>query len=161
MTDAEKTMQTYRNAIANHAIVGLVIKDTELQLCLYARQLFTEYNERFYNCELPQTDILFNPGEFDIYGEFYEPEQAIAKIWYNTEARPAIVLYTKAIDGKRHLKEVLLHEMAHEYCYYHSIPDIDRSGNHTEKFAAVCKAHGLKYRKGEKDYMKTVLQTGI
>jgi hypothetical protein len=142
-------------AIKEKMLIGISIDEETLSYGKLARNLFTEYNSRFYNGELPETDIYINPIEDGNFGLF-EPDGL--GVWYGITGRPAIVLYPNAIESEEQLKEVLLHEMAHEYCDIKGIEDISsRTVQHTAAFAEVCRSHGLCYDENETDWMNTKL----
>ena len=141
-------------AIKEKMLIGARITEEDIFICRSARKLFEEYNNHLYGGELPQTDIFINPFFYGDFGAF-DPR---GFAWYEESARPAIVLYPQMIESEERLKEVLLHEMAHEYCHIKGIEDISRrTAQHTAAFAEVCRSHGLCYDENETDWMNTKL----
>lgn len=147
MKNWQKLLQT---AIDNKMIIGTCITEDHIKYCTKARALFLDYNNRFYNLELPATDIFFSLN--GPAGEYYSNP---LNMWYNTNGKHSIVICPEEIETETDLKEVLLHEMAHEYCDIHDIEDMDGT-KHTRKFAEVCLSHGLFYKDGETDYSNTI-----
>lgn len=155
---AESWKDLLLSAIENQLVIGFDITEEHIDLCLKARALFKKYNARFYNSELPPTNIFHSVccgGE--ITAEYLnEP----LNDWYNTSGEHCIILNLDVIQDVTQLKEVVLHEMAHEYCDIHGITDIEPGWppRHTEAFAKVCREHGLAYKAGETDFGQTMLQ---
>jgi hypothetical protein len=107
-----------------------------LRLLDKAKLYFRRLNETLYHGEeLPDTDVVVNINLHDAQAEY----------WRDTENKPIICLNIYDIDGEDGLKEIIAHEMVHEYCEIHHIKDIEpRTGHHTEEYRQAAEAHGLK-----------------
>ena len=147
-----KNLQT---AIDEQLIVGIPVLSIDLDMCREARNLFKEYNAKYYGGELPDVDVVLNPLiSTEMVGCF--KRNGLGIFGYDNK-RPAIVICPRLIDSMRDLRTVMLHEMAHEYCWLHGITSVTGDGTHTIAFANVCVEHGLAYAKGEINCSMTIL----
>lgn len=97
-------------------------------------------NFHFYGGELEPaifTLVNFDDTDEDITARFVDCTDPFL-IEFNSD-------FIRECNDDIFILTILLHEMAHEYCYLMDICDVDYDGNHTEEFVAAAEEHGLTF----------------
>ena len=150
-----------KRAIDEQLVAPVPIFDWELAMTKDAREYFQKFNQKYYNNELPEVDIVMDPFEVGKrLGCFMK--SGYGNFGYSG-VRPAIVICPLVINKNddARVDAIVLHEMAHLYCYIHGITDMvkedDGKYRHTMEFAQVCMEHGLSYRQCQTNSQYTIL----
>ena len=150
-----------KRAIDEQLVAPVPIFDWELAMTKDAREYFQKFNQKYYNNELPEVDIVMDPFEVGKrLGCFMK--SGYGNFGYSG-VRPAIVICPLVINKNddARVDAIVLHEMAHLYCYIHGITDMvkedDGKYRHTMEFAKVCMDHGLSYRQCQTNSQYTIL----